>query len=372
VGHRYVTPSTLSRVVALARRAFGDDADEPHYIQTVHGVGYRYVGPIERPSELSVDFAPPARMRLPARVEALIGRERELAQLTDMLTHHRAVTVLGTGGMGKTQCALEFARRVAPDYRDGVWFCDLAPLHSAGEWLRALAIALSIRRVGQSETLAEIARLLTGRRMLLVLDYCDRIAADTGELVLALLRSTDLQRVLSTSQQALVRWRAAAEDAPARAAGCRGYGSRLDRGRTRLRAAGAARARRAAGLCAHGCESGHGRGDLPAARRHAARVGAGGGALRRVVRNRCWRASRSACASSPAILRGASGGIATCALCSTGATTSSRRPNSVCSRGSASSSGAGPLTPRRPWRRSWVTMQRPLWSCSAVSSTSRW
>jgi non-specific serine/threonine protein kinase len=202
-GHRYVTPSTLSRVIALARRAFGDDSDDPQFIQTVHGAGYRYIGPVERTSELSVDFAPPPRMRIPARVESLIGRERELAQLANMLTQHRAVTVLGTGGMGKTQCALELARRIAPDYRDGVWFFDLAPLPNAGEWLRALAAALSIRRADGSETLTEIGHLLTGRRMLLVLDNCDRMAAETGELILGLLRSTDLLRVLSTSQQSL-------------------------------------------------------------------------------------------------------------------------------------------------------------------------
>src|SRR5215475_14374118 len=42
-GHRYVTPSTLNRTIALARRAFGDDVAEPRFIQTVHGVGYRYL-----------------------------------------------------------------------------------------------------------------------------------------------------------------------------------------------------------------------------------------------------------------------------------------------------------------------------------------
>src|SRR6202012_3539170 len=46
-GHRYVTTSTLSRVIALARRALLDDAGEPNFIQTVHGSGYRYVGPLE-------------------------------------------------------------------------------------------------------------------------------------------------------------------------------------------------------------------------------------------------------------------------------------------------------------------------------------
>jgi len=38
-GHRYVTPSTLNRVIALARRALADDAERPKFIQTVHGSG---------------------------------------------------------------------------------------------------------------------------------------------------------------------------------------------------------------------------------------------------------------------------------------------------------------------------------------------
>ena len=45
-GHRFVTPSTLNRVIALVRRAFGDDIDNPKYVQTVHGAGYRFIGPI--------------------------------------------------------------------------------------------------------------------------------------------------------------------------------------------------------------------------------------------------------------------------------------------------------------------------------------
>ena len=47
-GHRYVTPSTLNRVIALARRSLADDVDSPKFIQTVHGSGYRYVGPVEK------------------------------------------------------------------------------------------------------------------------------------------------------------------------------------------------------------------------------------------------------------------------------------------------------------------------------------
>src|SRR5271170_4641677 len=67
-GHRYVTPSTLNRVIALVRRSLADDAEEPRFIQTVHGLGYRYVGPVEKatpPEEPRARFAPPAALRVP-------------------------------------------------------------------------------------------------------------------------------------------------------------------------------------------------------------------------------------------------------------------------------------------------------------------
>lgn len=206
-GHRYVTPSTLNRVIVLARRAFGDDTAEPRHIVTVHGAGYRYTGPCEREEPASADrpvrFSPPATARLPARVDTLIGREGELVSLGALLGSHREVTVLGPGGIGKTQCALEMARRIAPDYPDGVWFFDLAPLARAGDWLRALAAALEIRSDERGEILAQVAPLLQGRRALLVLDNCDRLAAELGALVIAILRGTDALKIVSTSQAPL-------------------------------------------------------------------------------------------------------------------------------------------------------------------------
>lgn len=93
-GHRYVTPSTLNRTIAVARRAFGDDPDAPRYIQTVHGVGYRYIGPIEIPAVEATGaparFGPPPVARLPERIEALIGRETELSTLAELLSNGRA------------------------------------------------------------------------------------------------------------------------------------------------------------------------------------------------------------------------------------------------------------------------------------------
>ncbi len=206
-GHRYVTPSALNRTIALARRAFGDDVAEPRFIQTVHGAGYRYVGP--QPSANPVEigsrarFAPSFAARLPARIDALIGRDAELAALEEFLRQHRMITVLGAGGMGKTQCALEGARRAAGDYPDGVWFFDLSPISHAGEWMRLLGSALAMPSAIPDLLLPQICALLRERHALIVLDNCDRVAADLGSIVFQILRGTESVRFLATSQRPL-------------------------------------------------------------------------------------------------------------------------------------------------------------------------
>ena len=206
-GHRYVTPSTLNRVIALARRALLDDAEEPRFIQTVHGSGYRYVGPVEKlavtPAEPRARFAPPVSVRLPAPLHTLIGRGNELAQIDALLDGGRSLTVLGTGGMGKTQCALSFARVHADRYPDGVWFFDLAPIRSAEEWLQALALALAIAPAGERELLGKITEIFADRRALLLLDNCDRLSAGIGAFAIEILRGTQQLKILATSQQQL-------------------------------------------------------------------------------------------------------------------------------------------------------------------------
>ena len=51
-GHRHVTPGVLNRAVAQLRKALGDEAEHPRYIQTLHAVGYRF---IEIPEVLAAD-----------------------------------------------------------------------------------------------------------------------------------------------------------------------------------------------------------------------------------------------------------------------------------------------------------------------------
>jgi len=206
-GHRYVTPSTLNRVITLARRALIDDAEGPKFIQTIRGAGYRYVGPIDKTVSASTEplarFGPPPSARLPARLQQLIGREHELTQIDTQLRDGRALTLLGTGGMGKTQCALAFGHEQAERYPDGVWFFDLVPMHRAEQWLQALALALSIAPFGADELMGKITQALAGRQALIVVDNCDRLSHDIGALIVQILRATNHLKVLATSQQQL-------------------------------------------------------------------------------------------------------------------------------------------------------------------------
>lgn len=205
-GHNYVTPATLSRLIVQLRRALADDADHPHCIQTVHGLGYRFVAavrevhadPVPAPA---LRFAPPPRARVPARSQALIGRERDVEHIGNLLQAARLVSVVGPGGIGKTQAALEAARLAADHFPDGVWWFDCTAQADKEALVRLMAGVFDIRTAcSADELIGHLGELLHARCALLVFDNGERIAAALGEVVAALQSACGQLRVLVTSQ----------------------------------------------------------------------------------------------------------------------------------------------------------------------------
>ena len=120
---------------------------------------------------------------LPADVSSFVGREREIIELAGLLGTHRLVTLAGPGGVRKTRLALRLAGDLSNDYADGVFLVELAALVDSDDVPEIVATALDIHAVGLDSLESELKERLGRKRLLLVLDNCERVAGACADLV---------------------------------------------------------------------------------------------------------------------------------------------------------------------------------------------
>jgi predicted ATPase/class 3 adenylate cyclase len=149
---------------------------------------------------------------LPRQLTSFIGREREQAEVIDLLARGRLVTITGAGGAGKTRLAIEVAARVLTDYRDGVWIVELAPLSDPALVPHAAAEALGVQEQPSQPVLQTLQEFVGRRSLLLILDNCEHLIGACAELADNLLRRAPESRILVTSREALgisgeTKWR---------------------------------------------------------------------------------------------------------------------------------------------------------------------
>jgi non-specific serine/threonine protein kinase len=140
---------------------------------------------------------------LPPQLTTFVGRKREMAEIRNLGTHTRVVTLTGPGGIGKTRLALQISADSLPAYDDGVWFVELASLADPDLVPQSVAATLGIRDEGNRSIGDALAAHVEHRHLLLVLDNCEHLIGAAARLADMLLRRAKRLHVLATSREAL-------------------------------------------------------------------------------------------------------------------------------------------------------------------------
>lgn len=141
---------------------------------------------------------------LPGMQTELVGRQRELAELSNLLDsdHMRLLTLIGMGGMGKTRLAIALAQANVAKYRHGAVFIALGALTSTSSLTTLMLNALDLHTEG--DPLQYLIRYIRDKQLLLVLDNAEHLLNDVSELALALLQACPHLQILVTSREPLL------------------------------------------------------------------------------------------------------------------------------------------------------------------------
>jgi hypothetical protein len=160
-------------------------------------------------AELPSEFPPlrtleAYRNNLPLQPTPLIGREKEVSEVCDLLRGEetRLLTLTGPSGTGKTRLALQAAADLLDYFPDGTFFTQLATLTEAELFLPAVAETPGVREVGEQPLHESLKDYLHERRMLLLLDNFEQVLG-AAPTVTELLTAAPGLKVLATSRTPL-------------------------------------------------------------------------------------------------------------------------------------------------------------------------
>src|SRR2546421_4082056 len=142
--------------------------------------------------------------KVPAILTPLIGRDQEAAAAATLLKSPeiRLVTLLGTGGIGKTRLSLQIAEEMRKYFIDGVCFVPLASISDPGLIMPAIAQELGIQDASALPASEKVKAFLQKKHILLVLDNFEQVAM-AASLVEELLAACPQLTILVTSRVVL-------------------------------------------------------------------------------------------------------------------------------------------------------------------------
>ncbi len=143
---------------------------------------------------------------LAAPLDRFFGREQELSALTSALSANgtdRLVTLVGTGGIGKTRLASEAALKLRDSYLGNVAFVSLAGSSSPRAAAATLLSHLGWQGTATADPAQVVAASLPEGPCLIVLDNLEHLMPGAAELVRQVLEACSSLKILATSRRSL-------------------------------------------------------------------------------------------------------------------------------------------------------------------------
>ena len=183
----------------LLRKELGIDP-QPETRELYKKIRKRDIKParVERPTE---SILPPHN--LPLQLSSFIGREKEQRDIAKLVVRNRLVTLVGTGGIGKTSLALQVGHGLLNEYPDGVWFVALDSLSDPALVPQTVAAVFDIRERSDRPILELLTHALSMKTILLILDNSEHLLDACAQLITALLQACPNLKILATSREAL-------------------------------------------------------------------------------------------------------------------------------------------------------------------------
>jgi predicted ATPase/class 3 adenylate cyclase len=171
------------------------DLSRPEYVYQLLAPGLTP----EFPALRSLDTLP---NNLPRQITSFVGREKEIAEITTLIEKNPLVTIVGSGGVGKTRTSLQVGANLLDGSGDGVWFVELAPLNS-GEYIPTTIAATMGLELGEGEATARLVVALKSKRALLIFDNCEHLVAAAADVIAAIVRGCPQIKILASTRQSL-------------------------------------------------------------------------------------------------------------------------------------------------------------------------
>jgi len=140
---------------------------------------------------------------LPIQRTTFVGREHDVAEVKKLLERHRLLSLVGSGGVGKTRLAIQVGAELLDRYADGVWFVDFAPITNPELVASVVAQTLGMSQQQGRRVDEAIPQWLRHKQQLLIFDNCEHVLETAAGLADAILATAQDVRLLSTSRQAL-------------------------------------------------------------------------------------------------------------------------------------------------------------------------